>query len=190
MKRLLLAAALAPLSFAAVAHAQTTTISSATTAPLATSSSGDITITSAGSITPPSASGAVAVTLNSNNSVDNEGAITVSETTTGDTTVQGIASGPFANGTDRFGILVTGGGPFTGNITVGSTGTITVIGENSAAIAVDSALNGSISDAGVITVTGGNANTTDVTYGIVSATGAPISGSVSVSGAVTATLKV
>src|ERR1019366_3770421 len=38
-----------------------------------------------------------------------------------------------------------------------------------------------------IRVTGGNANTTDVTYGIVSATGAPISGSVSVSGAITAT---
>ncbi|HEY5007577.1 MAG TPA: hypothetical protein VII42_06215 [Caulobacteraceae bacterium] len=188
MKRLLLAAALAPLSFAAAAHAQTT-ISTATTAPLATSSSGDITITSAGSITPATnaTSGTVAVTLNSNNSVDNEGAISVSESTTGDGTNQGIANGPFANGSDRFGILVTGGGPFTGNITVGSTGTITIIGENSAAIAVDSALNGSINDAGGITVTGGNANTTDVTYGIFSATGAPISGSVSVAGAITAT---
>ncbi len=186
MKRLLLAAALAPLSFAAAAHAQTT-ISTATTAPLATSSSGDITITSTGSITPASASGAVAVTLNSNNSVDNEGAITVSETTTGDGTNQGVANGPFANGSGRFGILVTGGGPFTGSITNGSTGAITIIGENSAAIAVDSALNGSINDAGVIHVTGGNANTTDVSYGIFSASGAPISGSVSVSGAVTAT---
>jgi hypothetical protein len=188
MKRLLLAAALAPLSFAAAAHAQTT-ISTATTTPLATSTGGDITITSAGSVIPATSAtaGTVAVTLNSNNSVDNEGVITVTETTTGDTTNQGITAGPFANGSGRFGILVAPGGPFTGNITNGSTATITIIGENSAGIAVESGLNGSINDAGAITVTGGNANTTDVTYGIVSATGAPISGSVSISGAITAT---
>ena len=188
MKRLLLAAALAPLSFAAAAHAQTT-ISTPTTAPLATSTSGDITITSAGSVAPATSAstGTVAVTLNSNNSVDNEGGISVTESTTGDGTNQGIATGPFANGSGRFGILVAPGGPFTGNITVGTSATITIIGENSAAIAVDSALNGSINDAGVIKVTGGNANTTDVSYGILSATGAPISGSVSVSGAVSAT---
>ncbi len=187
MKRLLLAAALAPLSFAA-AHAQTT-ISNATTTPLTTSSSGDITITSAGTVAPATSAtaGTVAVTINSNNSVDNEGTITVTESTTGDGSNQGIANGPFANGSDRFGILVAPGGPFTGNITNGPTATITIIGENSAAIAVDSRLNGSLSDTGIITVTGGNANTTDVTYGIFSATGAPISGSVSIAGAITAT---
>ena len=188
MKRLLLAAALAPLSFAAAAHAQTT-ISTATTAPLATSTGGDITITSAGSVVPATSAtaGTVAVTLNSNNSVDNEGVITVTETTTGDGTNQGITNGPFANGSGRFGILVAPGGPFSGNITNGSGATISIIGENSAGIAVDSGLNGSLKDAGAIRVTGGNANTTDVTYGIVSATGAPISGSVSISGAITAT---
>jgi hypothetical protein len=188
MKRLLVAAALAPLSFAAAVHAQTT-ISTATTAPLTTSTSGDITITSAGSVTPATSAtaGTVAVTINSNNSVDNEGKISVTESTTGDSTNQGIANGPFANGSNRFGILVAPGGPFTGNITNGVSGTITIIGENSAAIAVDSGLNGSINDAGAIVVTGGNANTTDVSYGIFSASNAPISGSVSVTGAINAT---
>jgi hypothetical protein len=188
MKRLLLAAALAPLSFAAAAHAQTT-ISTATTAPLATSSSGAITITSAGSVAPATSltAGTVAVTINSNNSVDNEGAITVTESTTGVTTNQGINTGPFANGGNRFGILVAPGGPFTADITTGSAATITIVGENSAGIAVESGLNGSINDGGGITVTGGNANTTDVTYGILSTTGAPITGSVSVTGAISAT---
>ena len=185
MKRLLVAAALAPLSFAAAVHAQT--ISTATTAPVTTNGS-DILITSTGSITPTTSTtaGTVAVTVNTNNSVDNEGAITVTESTTGDSTNQGIANGPFANGSDRFGILVAGG-PAGDNITLGNTSTITIIGENSAAIAVESGLTGSINDAGTITVTGGNVSTTDVTYGILSTTGAPISGSVTVAGTISAT---
>ena len=187
MKRFLVAAALAPLSFAAAAHAQTT-ISTATTAPLTTSSSGDVTITSAGSITPATSTtaGTTAITVNSANSVDNEGAITVTETTTGDSTNQSIANGPFANGSDRFGVLVAGG-PAGDNITLGNTSTITIIGENSAGVAVDSGLTGSLNDAGTITVTGGNANTTDVTYGLFSATGAKIGGNVTVTGVVSAT---
>jgi hypothetical protein len=186
MKRLLLAAALAPLSFAA-AHAGT--ISGADTSTHQTSTEGDITITSTGSVAPAtsSSSGTVAITINSSNNVDNEGTISVTETTTGTGTNQGIANGPFANGSDRFAIQVIGAGPFTGNITNGSGATITVIGENSAGISVLTGLNGFIDDAGAINVTGGNANTTDVSYGIFSATGATITGNVSVTGTVTVT---
>ncbi len=189
MKRLLVAAALAPLSFAAAAHAQTT-ISSATTTPLTTATSGDITISSSGAVTPATSAGTpgpTAVTLNSNNSVDNEGAITVTETTTGDTTNQGITAGPFANGSDRVGILVGPNGPYTGGITNGATGVITIIGENSAGISLESGLNGSIDDTGTISVTGGNDGTNDVTYGVVSASNAPISGGVTIAGTLSAT---
>jgi hypothetical protein len=188
MKRLLVAAALAPLSFAAAAHAQTT-ISTATTAPVSTSSTGDLTISSTGSITPTTSStaGTTAVTINSANSVDNEGAITVTESTTGDTTNQGITAGPFANGSDRFGILVAPGVTGAGSITVGgnnTAATITIIGENSAAIALDSGLTGSLVSDGTLSVTGGNANTTDVSYGIVSASNAKISGNVTIGGTI------
>jgi hypothetical protein len=188
MKRLLVAAALAPLSFAAAAHAQTT-ISTATTAPLSTSSSGDVTITSSGSITPATSSsaGTTAVTIDSANSVDNEGAINVSESTTGDSTNQGVTNGPFANGSDRFGILVAPSVTGAGSITVGgnsTTATITVIGENSADIALDSGLTGSLTSAGTLSMTGGNDGTTDVSYGIVSNVGATIGGNVTIGGTV------
>src|SRR5579872_43808 len=193
MKRLLVAAALAPLSFAA-AHAGT--ITGADTATHQTSSEGDITVSSGASVTPPTSpsSGTVAITINSNNSVDNEGAISVTETTTGDSTNEGVTDGPFANGSDRFGIQVLGSGPFTGDITNGGSATITVVGENSAGIAIDTSLNGFVLDNGTITVRGGNAgpggNMTgagDVSYGIFSAAGATITGNVTVGGAITAT---
>ena len=182
MKRLLVAAALAPLSFAAIAHAQTT-VSTGTTAPLVTSTAGDVTVTSAGSVAPATtADPVVAITINSNNSVDNEGSISLTETTTGDSTNQGITNGPFANGGNRTGIQVAGAGPFNANITNGGNATITVIGENSQGIAVLTGLNGFIDDAGTITITGGNVNgnvtSTDVSYGVFSASNAPISGNV------------
>jgi hypothetical protein len=192
MKRLLVAAAMAPLAFAAVAHAQTT-ISTATSAPLTTSTSGAITITSAGSITPTTSTtaGTTAITVNSGavgNIVLNQGAITVSETTAGDSSNQSITNGPFANGSDRFGILVAPGGPFAGNIVSDTGSTITIIGENSAAIALDSGLNGSLTNNGTISVTGGNinagVNSGDVSYGIVSNAGALITGNVLVGGTV------
>ena len=187
MKRLLVAAALAPLVFAASARAGTITGADKNTH--STSAEGDITINAGASVTPPTSttSGTVAVLLNSNNSVTNNGAITVTETTTGDTTNEGVTTGPFANGSDRFGIEVAGSGPFTGDITTAPASSISVIGENSAGIAVETGLNGSISDGGSITVTGGNANTTDVSYGLLIAPGASVTGDVTIGGPITAT---
>lgn len=160
--------------FAGEASAQVS-ISTATTAPVATAtaSSGapaNIDITTAGSIGITNTAGGTAVTVNSSNSVTNEGTISFTDinnatgvqlqggntgafTTTGainvseayaavaDTNNDGLATGKFANGTNRIGLLVTGPGTFTGNlaptsgftnpVAIYQTGAITVHGDNS-----------------------------------------------------------
>jgi hypothetical protein len=158
-----------------------TVISTAITTPVLTGTANDdIRISSAGSVKP---AGGAAVTVNSNNSAKNEGtiAITGANGSTGilantnlsgnitnsgtitidenftptDTDSDGDIDGPFAQGTNRFGVHVLGGGIFTGNIA--NSGTITVEGNQSAGIAVDSILHGSISAAGgTISVVGDN----------------------------------
>ncbi len=183
MKKLLAATCLTPLplAIAFAPAAAETVISTATTTPVATgTASDDIRITSAGSVRPTSGA---AVTINSNHSVTNQGAIgvngannatgvlantnltgnitnangatiTIDENfTPTDTDSDGDTDGPFAQGTGRFGIHVLGGGTFTGTIT--NSGAITVEGNQSGGIAIDSALTGSISNAGgSITVLG------------------------------------
>jgi hypothetical protein len=156
-----------------------TVISTAVTTPVATGTANDdIRITTAGSVKPTSGA---AVTINSNDSVKNEGtiAITGANNATGilantnltgdinntgtitidenftptDTDTDGDLDGPFAQGTGRFGIHVLGGGTFTGNVL--NSGAITVEGNQSAGIAIDSALAGSLThSAGAINVTG------------------------------------
>ncbi len=174
MKSVWLAVALAPLSFAAMTVAAParadTTISSNTSTPLKTSTSGNIAIQTGGAIN-VTASGAV-VTIDSNNTVTNNGTISssnvsdsqgifvstaggpitgsiknagqisISEKTSGDSTNVFLTTGPFANGANRFGIEITGPGVFNGSVT--NTGNITVVGENSADIFIGSQLNGNL----------------------------------------------
>ena len=171
MRKLLAATCLTPLTFIAFSsHAGAeTVISTAVTTPVLTSTgSDDVRIASGGSIKP--ASGA-AVTVDSNDSVKNEGTIqitgsnnstgilanpglTANITNTGTITIDesytptdsdsdGDIDGPFAQGTGRYGIHVLSGGTFTGNVI--NSGNITVEGNASAAIAIDSTLAGNIS---------------------------------------------
>ncbi|MEO8175032.1 MAG: autotransporter domain-containing protein [Sphingomicrobium sp.] len=156
-----------------------TVISTAITTPVLTGTANDdIRISSTGSVKP---TGGAAVTINSNDSVKNEGAIAIIDAnnatgilantnlsgditnagtittdenyTPTDTDNDGDLDGPFAQGTGRFGIHVLGGGTFTGNVL--NSGTITVEGNQSAGIAIDSALVGSLTQTGgLITVTG------------------------------------
>ena len=157
-----------------------TQITTAVTTPQKTSVSGDIHITSTGSVKPTSG---VGVTIDSNNYVKNEGTIaiqgannsagivanpgltgditnsgtiTIDENYTAtDTDKDGDIDGPFAQGTNRFGIHVLPGGTYTGTIT--NSGTITVEGNASAGIAIDSALTGSLNATGSkISVLGDN----------------------------------
>jgi hypothetical protein len=154
-----------------------TTITTAVTTPLTTSVSGDIRITSTGSVKP---TGGAAVTIDSNNGVTNEGAITITGangstgilanpnfagniTNSGTITVDedytptdsdkdGDLDGAFAQGSNRFGIHTLAGGTFTGNIF--NNGTITVEGNQSAGIAADGSLNGSVVSNGKISILG------------------------------------
>ena len=180
MRFLLASTAFGALSVVLATQASAeTVISTATTTPLSTSSSGDIRITSTGSVKP---TGGAAVTINSNNAVKNEGAIAIKgannatgilansnvtgnilntgtitideDYTPTDSDKDGDIDGSFAQGSGRFGIHVLSGGTFTGDIS--NTGTITVEGNQSAGIAVDSALSGSLNDTGKIGVLGDN----------------------------------
>lgn len=162
-------------------HAQTV-VDTARTTPIATSTAkagaaDDIRITSAGSIKPASGI-AVAVTVDSNNKVNNEGTIQItnvddaagisvaagrsggiasSGTITIDETYEpadadkdGDLDGPFAVGARRAGIRTLG--TFTGDIV--NTGKITVEGNDSTGIALGGALTGALTTSGAITVVG------------------------------------
>jgi len=183
MRCLLAATALTPVALllSTIPAAAETVISTAVTTPVLTGTANDdLRISSTGSVKPTSGA---AVTINSNDSVKNEGAIAIAgaDNSTGilantnltgninntgsitidenytptDSDNDGDLDGPFAQGTNRFGIHVLGGGTFTGNIV--NSGGVTVDGNNSAGIAIDSPLSGSITHTtGAITVLGDN----------------------------------
>lgn len=171
------------------AHAETT-IGSSTTTPVKTSTAASgqpdsITISSAGSIT--ITGGGTAVTQDSNHAVSNAGGITLNDAdgatgilsmagtngaitnsgtitltedyTPTDTDNDGDIDGAFAKGTSRTGIRVAAGAAHTGNVT--NTGTISIEGNQSAGIRLDSAINGAFSTSGTVTVTGDNS------YGVI-----------------------
>ncbi len=211
MNRLLLASvAAAPLLLATPVLAQTT-ISDARTTSVATSTAAsgaasDVTVSTSGSIRPAAASGAAAITLDSNNavinrgtleyigrndttgvlilggrtgSVENSGSINLTEDFTGtDADNDGDRDGPFAQGSGRFGIRLLGPGGFTGNVSHLRGGVITVEGVASGGIVLEQALTGALRSAGTVSVTGNNS---------VGVSATEVSGDVSILGAVTAT---
>lgn len=183
MRHLLATTCLTPvfLLSAASAHAETV-VGTARTTPISTSSANNgapdsIKITSAGSIKPASG---VAVTMDSNHGVTNEGAIQITGTndsagiqanagvsanivnsgsitidenyTPADSDKDGDNDGPFAQGARRFGIRTIGA--LTGNVT--NSGTIIVEGNDSGGIVLGGPLAGSLSHSGSVTVTGDN----------------------------------
>ncbi|WP_225205462.1 autotransporter outer membrane beta-barrel domain-containing protein [Novosphingobium huizhouense] len=177
--RAVIAAALVPAGLLAAAPAMAdTTISTTSTTPLATSSAGNVTIASGGNLKIPSGT---AVTVDSANTVTvasggtitagegdnatgifiapvattigNAGTIIVTQTySVSDTDGNQIADGPLATVSNRYGIHVGAGGTLTGSVS--NSGTITLDGLDSAAIAIDSTLSGSFTNSGTITVIG------------------------------------
>lgn len=156
-----------------------TTISTATTAPLVTSSAGNVTVSSSGSVTTSggiavradsngnianagtidagSANGAIGIQLDAGrtSTIGNTGTIKVQETfSVADADNNGVADGPIAQASDRYGIYVAAGGPAGGSIS--NSGSILVDGLNSGGIVLDSAFNGSLTNTGTITVQGDN----------------------------------
>ena len=182
MKRLLVSAAVLPLLTSVNAYAETK-ISTATTAPLRTSTVANgqadhITIETAGSIAPTTAG--AAVTVDSSNAVVNNGAVTFTgvsgatgiqigpgvfmavtnngtislqeDYTATDTDSDGDLDGPFAQGSARFGIRALAGGPVNGNIS--SAGAISIEGNDSGGVSVESRLVGNLTISGAVSVTG------------------------------------
>ena len=180
MHRYLLAST-AILALAAPAAAET--ISTAITQPVRTSTVKNgtpdaITISSSGSVKPATGT---AVTMDSNHAVTNQGTIAVANAsgsigilatagTTGDivnsgtitvdepytptdTDNDGDLDGPFALGSNRFGIRTEGA--HAGKVTVG--GTVTVEGNDSAGVWLGGPLTGALTHDGATTVTGDRA---------------------------------
>ncbi|MBO9560213.1 MAG: autotransporter outer membrane beta-barrel domain-containing protein [Caulobacter sp.] len=111
-------------------------------------------------------------------SVTNNAAISLTEDYTAtDSDSDGDLDGPFAKGTNRYGIRLVGPGVFTGDIVQSATGSITIEGNNSAGISLESGLVGNLTTAGAINVTGDNA------YGV--HVGGPVTGKVTIAGGTT-----
>lgn len=184
--RHVLLAATSPLCLLAGAAQAETVISTTVATPVATATAAsgapdDVKISTAGTIQPTSAG--AAVTLNSNNTVTNEGTIkfsdvndatgilglggvtgtikhagtiTIDETTEiKDSDGDGDLDGPFATGARRYGVRVTGPGAFHGDV-IQSGGSITIEGNDSAGVSIETAIDGSVRTAGAIAVTGSN----------------------------------
>lgn len=139
----------------------------------------DNSVTNSGTIQLKDVSGVTGVLAQAGHTggIANTGTITIGESSTlTSTDSAGNVIGPFATGSNRYGIRVQGDGVLAGDIA--NSGTITVQGEESAAISVESTLTGSIANAGTITASGTNS------YGI--HTTGTVSGSVVLTGGVAA----
>lgn len=140
-------------------------------------------IDAGGSITmAASANGSTGVLVNGGNtgSVTIGGSISVVDDITNqtdtDTDNDGDIDGPWANGSDRYGVRVAGADPFVGNIVLEAGGGIIVDGNNSAGISVEAPLTGDLNVIGSVSVTGDNS------YGV--RTTGPVTGDVQLVGAI------
>ncbi|MDP1778441.1 MAG: autotransporter outer membrane beta-barrel domain-containing protein, partial [Brevundimonas sp.] len=124
-------------------------------------SNNDFTMEGTSSITmSPAADGATAVLVNAGVTSD----VTIGSTiavidtieTYPDSDNDGDIDGPWATGTDRYGIRYAAGAPVTGNLIVSTLGSIGVDGNNSYAISIESGLIGNIQSQGNIRVFGDN----------------------------------
>jgi hypothetical protein len=181
------------LGFALPAAAETTVTTERTTQiATATANSGaadNVTIATNGSIK-LSAAG-IAAFANSSNSLTNSGSILINnlDNSTGmqalggftgslsnlssisviedytakDTDSDGDLDGAFATGTGRYGMRLVGPGTYTGTIKQGTAGSITVEGNNSFGISLETAIVGDVLSQGAITITGDNARAISLT---------------------------
>ncbi|MCF8506502.1 MAG: autotransporter outer membrane beta-barrel domain-containing protein [Caulobacter sp.] len=156
-----------------------------TAGPMVTINSNN-TVVSSGEISSADVDGSIGIQVNggTTTSLTNNGIINVLDgfnqsAAANDADKDGDLDGAFATGTGRYGIRVTGPGAVTGDITNSASGTITVEGDNSWGISLESALIGDFTNLGSVTITGNN------TYAI-QATG-DITGDVWLAGTVSAT---
>ena len=124
-------------------------------------SSNNFSITGGGSIRmPTSANGSTAILVNPGvtSTININGRVTVDDTITNyaDTDNDGDIDGPWATGSDRYGVRMAAGAPIIGNLIIGTSGAISVDGNNSFGISIESGLTGNVKSQGVINVAGNN----------------------------------
>ena len=169
-----------PVAFAQTVSTETTTPLETATANNGTPA--DITITEDGSIELGGTEGQVAVTMNSDNNITNNGEIQIDDTDNvtaialeadrmGDLTMAGSIDlvedydrtdddddddldGPLALGENRIGIHLLNGGTHTGDIDLQTGSSLTIEGNESAAVLLESALDGAFTLDGLISVIG------------------------------------
>jgi len=122
-------------------------------------SSHDVTIDLGGSINMANAAdGATGIRVNGGNTADVTiaGTITITDNIESypNTDNDGDVDGPFANGTDRYGVLISGGAPLVGDVRVARSGGINIEGNNSFGISLESDLTGSFTNLGSVAVIG------------------------------------
>ena len=194
MRRILFACLLLA-GVSAPAFADDLSITSRVTAPVATVSAangtpGNITIQQGGSV--DVAVQGAAVTLNSNNAVDNLGVIQNTYAQGGAIGIHilGGNTGTFTNepgttteissgggGASNIGVLLDGPAAFNGDLIFGAGSNLVTIGNNSVGLAIEAPLNGNVTLGSTSTLVGQNITGVLVT--------APISGSFTTSGALT-----
>ncbi|MDQ0466606.1 hypothetical protein QO010_004401 [Caulobacter ginsengisoli] len=115
------------------------------------------TVTNLGDISTKAVNGSIGILVQGGNtgSVSNQNTITMDDDyTPTDTDSDGDLDGVFAQGTDRYGIKIIGPGVFTGNITNALGATLTITGNSSYGIYLDTGLTGVLANNGSIVMTG------------------------------------
>lgn len=181
-----------PLAFAQDISTETT--EPVTTATADNGAPADITITEDGSIELGGTEGQVAVTMDSDNNITNNGVILIEDTDNvtgilleadrvGDLTMSGAVNlvedytrtdddddddvdGPLAIGENRIGIHLDDGGTHTGDIDLQGGSSIAVEGNNSAGVLLESALDGAFTLDGAIGVLGTDSVALEIDNGV------------------------
>lgn len=147
-----------------------------TTGPIVTINSNN-TVVNNGDISSKDVDGSIGIQVNGGvtTGLTNSGSINITDSYTSkddgsgsatSTAGDGNLDGPFATGTGRYGIRVTGAGAVTGDILNDTTGAITVEGNNSWGISVESPLIGDFANLGSVNVTGDNGHGIQITGGV------------------------
>ena len=152
----------------------------------ALTNSGSINIKDVNAATGVSATG-VQINGGFTGSFTNGGSVIINETyAPKDSNNDGVVDGPWAQGQGRYGVRVVGPGTFTGGLNLLSGGAVTVQGNNSYGVSVETPVAGDVVTAGTISLTGDNGVGLNIAAPVLPNGATSQTGKVLITGAVTA----